>query len=182
MADAKVGITRFPTLVHDGSFLSRYLISILLEKQADIAIKVVEDVGEFYDHIPSDNFLVDREVVVYGPPLLEYVHERYPAPLLVPVSPSDKAKLRMATEEVVSWYTLSLSDLETKLLETSDAYSGTPFFLSRNISTADFALAPLFDHAIDMGLRVFNDTAFKTYVKRVITWPSVEDARRLCDY
>jgi hypothetical protein len=176
---------QYPALVYNRSAETDYIAAMLMMKNCEISfVPYNEFIGKHPDLnglLGSSLFYRDREVTIYGPALAEFVHERYPAPALIPTTPIDRARLRMATDEVTSWYNKSAEYIQARLIETAEAFTGPRFFFSLAPSTVDFAIAPLLSTAVDNDWRVFRDKDFLEYATRVLTIPAVVAARKLND-
>lgn len=138
---------------------------VLAEK--GIAAEIVEaDVGGAAQDLADLNpygeapTLVDRDLVIYDTKVIcEYLDERFPHPPLMPVDPVSRAKARLVVSRIErDWYELleevaastgrSASAARKQLGESLTASdevfgSGTPFFLSDELSMMDCALGPL---------------------------------------
>ena len=110
-----------------------------------------------YASLPT---LVDRELVVYeSGVIIEYLDERYPHPPLMPVSPVDRAKLRLALKTlekdiVEPAIELDLAHgtkaenaqrkkLKSILASSSDLFNLQRFFLSDDFTVVDCVIAPV---------------------------------------
>ena len=104
--------------------------------------------------------LIDRELVLYDSRVIvEYLDERYPHPPLMPVSPVDRAKLRLglATLEqdiVEPAVALDLvlgtrvenaqrKKLKSQLASSADLFNMQEFFLSDYFTIVDCVIAPI---------------------------------------
>ena len=104
--------------------------------------------------------LIDRELVLYDSRVIvEYLDERYPHPPLMPVSPVERAKLRLglATLErdlVEPAVALDLAlgtrvenahrkKLKSLLTSSADLFGIKPFFLSDDFTIVDCVIAPI---------------------------------------
>ena len=136
--------------------------------------------------------LIDRELILYDSRVIvEYLDERYPHPPLMPVSPVDRARLRLglATLErdiVEPAVALDLvlgtraenahrKKLKSLLVSSIDLFSIQRFFLSDDFTIVDCVIAPilwrldLFGVELTKALepinsymeRIFSRTAFK---------------------
>lgn len=124
------------------------------------AVEAARDLADLnpYGEAPT---LVDRDLVLYDSRVIaDYLDERFPHPPLMPVDPVDRAKARLVLSRIErDWYRL-LDKLEeesgtddgdrarrhlSESLAASDEVfgSGTPFFLSDELTMMDCLLAPL---------------------------------------
>ena len=88
--------------------------------------------------------LVDRELVVYGPALDEYVHERWPGPQLMPQEPIARAQARMLALWVKGWYGRSRQEQLAHLRGVEAVFQpGNKYFFGDQPTVVDIALAPL---------------------------------------
>ena len=136
--------------------------------------------------------LIDRELVLYDSRvIIEYLDERYPHPPLMPVSPVDRAKLRLglatlerdivepavALDLVIGTRTENAQRKKLKSILTSsaDIFSMQPFFLSNDFTIVDCVISPILWRLDLFGIeltnslepingymeRIFSRTAFK---------------------
>jgi len=88
--------------------------------------------------------LIDRELVVYGSALDEYINERWPGPSLVPQEPIHRAQARMLVEWVKQWYRLPQHQQHAHLRSVEEVFQrGNKFFFGEQVTIVDVALAPL---------------------------------------
>ena len=121
--------------------------------------KVPEDLIALnpYASIPT---LTDRELVIYDSGvIIEYLDERYPHPPLMPVSPVDRAKIRLALVSLEADIVSTAIELDTALgsrnenslrkklksmLNASlDLFSANKYFLNDELTVIDCVLAPI---------------------------------------
>ena len=121
--------------------------------------KVPEDLIALnpYASIPT---LTDRELVIYDSGvIIEYLDERYPHPPLMPVSPVDRAKIRLALVSLEADIVSNAIDLDAALgsrnenslrkklksmLNASlDLFSSNDYFLNDELTVIDCVLAPI---------------------------------------
>ena len=121
--------------------------------------KVPEDLIALnpYASIPT---LTDRELVIYDSGvIIEYLDERYPHPPLMPVSPVDRAKIRLALVSLEADIVSTAIELDAALgsrnenslrkklksmLNSSlDLFSVNQYFLNDELTVIDCALAPI---------------------------------------
>ena len=121
--------------------------------------KVPEDLIALnpYASIPT---LTDRELMIYDSGvIIEYLDERYPHPPLMPVSPVDRAKIRLALvsleDDIVST-AIELDaalgsrnenslrkKLKSMLNSSLDLFSVNKYFLNDELTVIDCVLAPI---------------------------------------
>lgn len=154
----------------------RLLIS---EKHAACAVRVLgkqEPIPEFLQQLnPNDiyPFLVCKDLVCYGPALDELIHERYPAPQLLPIEPVKRAQMRLLAYEVTSWYLLTPSAQRAKLDELSATFDSTlPFFASYDISILDIAIAPLIFDSARINYYFTPGAPFTGYARMILGRPA----------
>ena len=104
--------------------------------------------------------LIDRELILYDSRVIvEYLDERYPHPPLMPVSPVDRAKLRLGLttlERDIVEPAVSLDlvlgtrvenshrkKLKSLLMSSSDLFGVQQFFLSDDFTIVDCVIAPI---------------------------------------
>ena len=121
--------------------------------------KVPEDLIALnpYASIPT---LTDRELVIYDSSvIIEYLDERYPHPPLMPVSPVDRAKIRLALVSLEADIVSTAIELDAALgsrnenslrkklksmLNASlDLFSSNIYFLNDELTVIDCVLAPI---------------------------------------
>ena len=121
--------------------------------------KVPEDLIALnpYASIPT---LTDRELVIYDSGvIIEYLDERYPHPPLMPVSPVDRAKIRLALVSLEADIVSTAIELDAELgsrnenslrkklksmLNASlDLFSSSKYFLNDELTVIDCVLAPI---------------------------------------
>ena len=110
-----------------------------------------------YASIPT---LTDRELVIYDSGvIIEYLDERYPHPPLMPVSPVDRAKIRLALVSLEADIVSTAIELDAALgsknenslrkklksmLNASlDLFSSNKYFLNDELTVIDCVLAPI---------------------------------------
>jgi RNA polymerase-associated protein len=119
--------------------------------------------------------LIDKNLLCHGAALEEMLHERYPAPMLLPADPIRRAQHRMLANQVRSWYSLTAAELAERLREVVAAYDGTTeFFLADHLTVVDIALAPLLWCVPWQILEVADGTPFSVYRERLIFRPSFQ--------
>ena len=138
--------------------------------------------------------LIDRELVLYDSRVIvEYLDERYPHPPLMPVSPVDRAKLRLglATLErdiVEPAVALDLvlgtrvenshrKKLKSLLVSSADLFGVQPFFLSSDFTIVDCVLAPILWRLDLFGIDLSRGhTSISSYMDRVFSRPGFKDS------
>ena len=148
--------------------------------------KVPEDLIALnpYASIPT---LTDRELVIYDSSvIIEYLDERYPHPPLMPVSPVDRAKIRLALvsleADIVSTAieldaalgTRNENSLRKKLksmLNASlDLFSSNKYFLNDELTVIDCVLAPILWRLEYFGISLGKEQkAIADYMERVFS-------------
>ena len=131
--------------------------------------------------------LIDRELVIYDSRVIvEYLDERYPHPPLMPVSPVDRARLRLglATLErdiVEPAVALDLvlgtraenayrKKLKSLLVSSIDLFSIQQFFLSDDFTIVDCVIAPILWRLDLFGIELTdNQKSISSYMERVFS-------------
>ena len=131
--------------------------------------------------------LIDRELILYDSRVIvEYLDERYPHPPLMPVSPVDRARLRLglATLErdiVEPAVALDLvlgtraenahrKKLKSLLVSSIDLFSIQQFFLSDDFTIVDCVLAPILWRLDLFGIELIdNQKSISSYMERVFS-------------
>ena len=131
--------------------------------------------------------LIDRELILYDSRVIvEYLDERYPHPPLMPVSPVERAKLRLglATIErdfVEPAVALDLvlgtrvenahrKKLKSLLTSSTDLFGITPFFLSDVFTIVDCVIAPILWRLGLFGIELSgNQKSFYSYMERIFS-------------
>ena len=144
-----------------------------------------------YASLPT---LVDRELVLYeSVVIIEYLDERYPHPPLMPVSPVDRAKLRLALrtlekEIIEPAIELDLAlgtkvenakrkKLKSVLVSSSDLFSIQRFFLSDHFTVVDCVLAPVLWRLNLYGIDSSTfSKAMNSYMERVFSRPGFKES------
>jgi len=144
-----------------------------------------------YASLPT---LVDRELVLYeSGVIIEYLDERYPHPPLMPVSPVDRAKLRLALKtlekdiiEPAMELDLALGTrvenvqrkkLKSVLISSSDLFNLQRFFLSDDFTVADCVITPVLWRLNLYGIdsSIFSK-AMNSYMERVFSRPGFKES------
>jgi len=131
--------------------------------------------------------LIDRELILYDSRVIvEYLDERYPHPPLMPVSPVERAKLRLglATIErdfVEPAVALDLvlgtrvenahrKKLKSLLTSSADLFGIKPFFLSDVFTIVDCVIAPILWRLDLFGIELSgNKKSIYSYMERVFS-------------
>ena len=131
--------------------------------------------------------LIDRELILYDSRVIvEYLDERYPHPPLMPVSPVERAKLRLglATIErdfVEPAVALDLvlgtrvenahrKKLKSLLTSSADLFGIKPFFLSDVFTIVDCVIAPILWRLSLFGIELSgNQKSIYSYMERIFS-------------
>ena len=131
--------------------------------------------------------LIDRELILYDSRVIvEYLDERYPHPPLMPVSPVERAKLRLglATIErdfVEPAVALDLvlgtrvenahrKKLKSLLTSSADLFGIKPFFLSDVFTIVDCVIAPILWRLDLFGIELSgNQKSIYSYMEKVFS-------------
>ena len=131
--------------------------------------------------------LIDRELILYDSRVIvEYLDERYPHPPLMPVSPVERAKLRLglATIErdfVEPAVALDLvlgtrvenahrKKLKSLLTSSADLFGIKPFFLSDDFTIVDCVIAPILWRLDLFGIELSgNKKSIYSYMERIFS-------------
>tara|TARA_X000000368_G_scaffold78310_1_gene58533 strand:+ start:297 stop:899 length:603 start_codon:yes stop_codon:yes gene_type:complete len=135
-----------------------------------------------YASIPT---LTDRELVIYDSGvIIEYLDERYPHPPLMPVSPVDRAKIRLALVSLESDIVSSAIELDgalgtknenslrkklkSMLNSSLDLFSANNYFLNDELTVIDCVLAPILWRLGYFGISLGSEhKPIKNYMERV---------------
>ena len=148
--------------------------------------KVPEDLISLnpYASIPT---LTDRELVIYDSGvIIEYLDERYPHPPLMPVSPVDRAKIRLALVSLEADIVSTAIELDAALgsrnenslrkklksmLNSSlDLFSVNKYFLNDELTVIDCVLAPILWRLEYFGISLGKEhKAITDYMERVFS-------------
>ncbi len=138
--------------------------------------------------------LIDRELVLYDSRVIvEYLDERYPHPPLMPVSPVDRAKLRLglATLErdiVEPAVALDLvlgtraensqrKKFKSQLASSTDLFGVQRFFLSDDFTIVDCVIAPILWRLDLFGIQLSDDQKLiSTYMERIFSRNTFKDS------
>ena len=148
--------------------------------------KVPEDLIALnpYASIPT---LTDRELVIYDSGvIIEYLDERYPHPPLMPVSPVDRAKVRLVLVSLEADIVSTAIELDAALgsrnenslrkklksmLNASlDLFSSNKYFLNDELTVIDCVLAPILWRLEYFGISLGKEQkAITDYMERVFS-------------
>ena len=170
--------------VKSGELESNRVRLLIAEKRA-AAVKVLkpdDPIPEFLLELNPDHiypFLVCKGVSCFGHALDELLHERYPAPQLLPTNAIDRARIRCLSDMVRSWYTLPPSVLRHKLSEVASTFDPTLTFCSSDTLTIlDVAIAVLLFDARRIGYRFDAGTPFAGYARMLVARPAFSVLQR----
>ena len=155
--------------------------------------KVPEDLIALnpYASIPT---LTDRELVIYDSGvIIEYLDERYPHPPLMPVSPVDRAKIRLALVSLEADIVSTAIELDAALgsrnenslrkklksmLNASlDLFSTNKYFLNDELTVIDCVLAPILWRLEYFGISLGKDhKAITDYMERVFSLETFQNS------
>ncbi len=155
--------------------------------------KVPEDLIALnpYASIPT---LTDRELVIYDSRvIIEYLDERYPHPPLMPVSPVDRAKVRLALASLEADIVSTAIELDAELgsrnenslrkklksmLNASlDLFSSNKYFLNDELTVIDCVLAPILWRLEYFGISLVKEQkAITDYMERVFSRETFQDS------
>ena len=131
--------------------------------------------------------LIDRELVLYDSRVIvEYLDERYPHPPLMPVSPVDRAKLRLGLatlERDIVEHAVALDlvlgtrsenahrkKLKSLLVSSADLFGIQQFFLSDDFTIVDCVIAPILWRLDLFGIELSHDhKLIKDYMERIFS-------------
>ncbi|SVA53332.1 uncharacterized protein METZ01_LOCUS106186 [marine metagenome] len=138
--------------------------------------------------------LIDRELILYDSRVIvEYLDERYPHPPLMPVSPVDRAKLRLGLttlERDIVEPAVSLDlvlgtrvenshrkKLKSLLISSSDLFGVQQFFLSDDFTIVDCVIAPILWRLDLFGIELpDNQQSISKYMERVFSRKSFKES------
>ena len=155
--------------------------------------KVPEDLIALnpYASIPT---LTDRELVIYDSGvIIEYLDERYPHPPLMPVSPVDRAKIRLVLVSLEADIVSTAIELDAALgsrnenslrkklksmLNASlDLFSSNKYFLNDELTVIDCVLAPILWRLEYFGISLGKEQkAITDYMERVFSRETFQDS------
>ena len=131
--------------------------------------------------------LIDRELILYDSRVIvEYLDERYPHPPLMPVSPVDRAKLRLGLatlERDIVEHAVALDlvlgtrsenahrkKLKSLLVSSADLFGIQQFFLSDDFTIVDCVIAPILWRLDLFGIELSHDhKLIKAYMERIFS-------------
>ena len=144
-----------------------------------------------YASIPT---LTDRELVIYDSGvIIEYLDERYPHPPLMPVSPVDRAKIRLALVSLESDIVSNAIELDgalgtknenslrkklkSMLNSSLDLFSANNYFLNDELTVIDCVLAPILWRLGYFGISLGSEhKAITNYMERVFERETFKDS------
>lgn len=131
--------------------------------------------------------LIDRELILYDSRVIvEYLDERYPHPPLMPVSPVERAKLRLGLVTIERDFVepavaLDLvlgtrvenahrKKLKSLLTSSADLFGIKPFFLSDVFTIVDCVIAPILWRLNLFGIELpGNQKSIDAYMERIFS-------------
>ena len=131
--------------------------------------------------------LIDRELILYDSRVIvEYLDERYPHPPLMPVSPVERAKLRLGLVTIERDFVepavaLDLvlgtrvenahrKKLKSLLTSSADLFGIKPFFLSDVFTIVDCVIAPILWRLDLFGIELSGDKkSIYSYMERIFS-------------
>ena len=138
--------------------------------------------------------LIDRELVLYDSRVIvEYLDERYPHPPLMPVSPVDRAKLRLGLttlEEEIIEPAVALDlvlgtrvenaqrkKLKSQLASSADLFNIQEFFLSDYFTIVDCVIAPVLWRLDLFGIELSDaQKPINAYMERIFSRQSFKES------
>jgi len=138
--------------------------------------------------------LIDRELVLYDSRVIvEYLDERYPHPPLMPVSPVDRAKLRLGLatlEREIVEPAVELDSLigtrsenahrkkfKSLLTSSADLFGIQQFFLSDDFTIVDCVIAPILWRLDLFGIELSEDQqSIISYMERIFSREAFKDS------
>ena len=138
--------------------------------------------------------LIDRELILYDSRVIvEYLDERYPHPPLLPVSPVDRAKLRLGLatlERDIVEHAVALDvvlgtrsenvhrkKLKSLLVSSEDLFGIQEFFLSDDFTIVDCVIAPILWRLDLFGIELPDDQKLiEAYMKRIFSRKAFRDS------
>ena len=131
--------------------------------------------------------LIDRELILYDSRVIvEYLDERYPHPPLMPVSPVDRARLRLGLatlERDIVEPAVALDNvlgtraenahrkkLKSQLVSSADLFGIQRFFLSDDFTIVDCVIAPILWRLNLFGIELSADQkSISSYMERIFS-------------
>lgn len=138
-----------PTLYVKRTLEDERVRALLFEKDSSIRVEVVDDPEQEASlaEINTENvypILIDRNLAIYGRPLDEFIHERWPCPQLLPDEPKQRAYARMLEQWICSWYSKPPAERLASLREVEHSFRRDHrYFFGHQLSIVDVALRPL---------------------------------------
>ena len=138
--------------------------------------------------------LIDRELVLYDSRVIvEYLDERYPHPPLLPVSPVERAKLRLGLatlERDIVGPAVALDavlgtraenahrkKLKSQILSSADLFGVQRFFLSDEFTIVDCVLAPILWRLELFGIELSGDLKpISNYMSQIFSRNAFKDS------
>ena len=138
--------------------------------------------------------LIDRELVLYDSRVIvEYLDERYPHPPLLPVSPVERAKLRLGLatlERDIVGPAVALDavlgtraenahrkKLKSQIVSSADLFSVQRFFLSNDFTIVDCVLAPILWRLELFGIELSGDLKpISNYMSQIFSRNAFKDS------
>ena len=138
--------------------------------------------------------LIDRELVLYDSRvIIEYLDERYPHPPLMPVSPVDRAKLRLGLatlERDIVEHAVALDlvlgtrsenahrkKLKSLLVSSADLFGIQQFFLSDDFTIVDCVIAPILWRLNLFGIELSDDQkSISSYMSTIFSRSTFKDS------
>tara|TARA_Y100000758_G_scaffold7644_1_gene6115 strand:+ start:1077 stop:1709 length:633 start_codon:yes stop_codon:yes gene_type:complete len=138
--------------------------------------------------------LIDRELVLYDSRVIvEYLDERYPHPPLLPVSPVDRARLRLGLatlERDIVEPAVALDNvlgtraenahrkkLKSQLVSSADLFGIQRFFLSDDFTIVDCVLAPILWRLDLFGIELSDDQkSISSYMSTIFSRSTFKDS------
>ena len=131
-------------------------------------------------------FFSDRNLLITCPPIVcEYLDERFPLPPLMPVEPSERARLKTGLVHIDEhWFTAlhkassfnkktaarAVQFLSEEIERYSDMFRRSLYFMSDEITLLDCALAPILWRLPSIGIEVRHKAVLK-YQKHLFLRP-----------
>ena len=138
--------------------------------------------------------LIDRELVLYDSRVIvEYIDERYPHPPLLPVSPVERAKLRLGLatlERDIVGPAVALDavlgtraenahrkKLKSQIVSSADLFGVQRFFLSDEFTIVDCVLAPILWRLELFGIELSGDLKpISNYMSQIFSRNAFKDS------
>lgn len=163
----------------EGDLESNRIRLLIAEKRAGCAVRLLrtrEAVPEFLAELNPAGiypFLACKDLVCYGHALDELLHERYPAPQLLPYEPVRRAQMRLLAEQVASWYRITPIQQRARLDELAMNFDPhLPFYASQELSVLDIAIAVLLFESTRIQYRFEPGAPFTGYARMMVGRPA----------